>query len=456
MLKVVCKCCLSKKNGRYNYIVKDNNEIVEMDKDSFAYKFGIELTDVCSIRELVDISNLRENTENNIKIENKFIRLTKSGIEVSDSEFDGCEHIYIIENNKLIELDKKKANNTEDKGLEDTNDSIKNIIHTENTDITTDNDELAIDFSEFKSVESKLRTDEGFKENCEKCKGTGRYTGLDGMTYICTCNSESDIKNVEDTKLVSVKGLTVTNGTKNAIVADGIIPKGRINDEFTEELCSELIKRSVPKGYAIRGFNKYIKQLNSIIVACKVDGGSIDGSYLIGGDNGFGKTTFVNTCLKHLYNRNRKVVPYVTLASLARLRAKEESDIRETIAHGYVKKYEEEVAEDDYFGIVCKKYAWNDYMSADVLFCSLGGVPSIRLESEILAEVLRIRGMRQLPTIVTTEHSLYTYINNKDLNESIWGNILNFDTKGRFDKLSHISCYKKKKTNSDMIIGTNM
>lgn len=479
MLNILCKYKIG--NGRCKYIVElENNGLIAISKDDFTERFNQDIEDICPLRDITDISFINKSSMDWLKIKEKFIQVDLESIVISEDIPLEYNDIFIIEGkNKLKRLCREDIE-TEEIWGKDEEDGITQVekemsekdkliekIKTEivkkgvknNTlDEELDNEEvLNIDFKEFKSNIKDSEQKEGFSLDCKKCKGTGKYIGEDGLEYICTCNNNKDVDVITKKQESEIKTISVNKGTKNNIVANGIIPKERINDEFSEEKCSELIVKSVPKGYAIRGFKKYVEQLNEIILACKLDGIKIDGSYIIGGDNGFGKTTFVNTCLKHLYNRGKRVVPYITLSSLAKLRAEEESNIREMIAHGYVKKYEKiEVDTDDYCEIIEKKYEWEDYMKASVLFCSLGGLPCMRLESEILAEILRIRGMRQLPTIVTTENSLNLYVNNKDLNESIWGNILNFDEKGRYDKLTHVSCYKRKKTNSDVIIGSNI
>lgn len=425
--------------------IKGKDETEEMDLTG---EMGITEDDVNSEKEEEKV-NVDE-TETSVNEADESVEETE---ETAESADEGIEE-SANEADKSVE----ESVNEADKSVEE---PVKDLIREiEASNEIDSSEELVINTDDMEKEQTKIKEEQSKKIenaknkmvcNCRKCLDTGYYTDEMGITYKCTCGL------IDKKKEDKPKTVKATLGMEEAMIADGIIHRDRIHDEFVTEEGAKVLATSIPKGYNVNNFNKYCELLNSIITACKLDGVRVDASYLIGGDNGFGKTTFVNTCLKALYARNKKVVPYVTLYELARLRAQEENEIREKLIYGYRTEHESLETEEEYFEIVKRKYKWEDYLSADVLFCSLGSSTSVRLETEIMYEILRIRGMRRLPTIVTTENALSFYTNSKDMSKNTWGNMINYGkTTGVYDKLIHVSSYKKEKTYVDMNLGRDI
>lgn len=228
----------------------------------------------------------------------------------------------------------------------------------------------------------------------------------------------------------------VNNADKVSILAKKLVPDARIDDEYSEDILKEnLAKICEAQGCGIKGFGEYTSALNEILVA--ISTGTLRKSYIIGSPNGFGKTTFANTCIKRLDKMGYRAVPYISLFELAELRM-----IYERMLLGYLKKRvekdEEDTDDSEEF-----TYTWRDYLRADVVFTYLTILENKKIETAILKALLDIRGPKGLPTIVFTSSSLVPYLNDVTLKKVIWDDILAYsDDCDKADRLIHKACFK--------------
>lgn len=270
--------------------------------------------------------------------------------------------------------------------------------------------------------------------SCPKCGGTG-YIEIEalGLKVKCSCMIESPVKPSNKADITPEKPFYHVSGAqKELAVSKGLIPESRKDDEFDEDFFKErVIAMCKAQNCQVMDFQKYINTLNEVLVG--ISTGTLRKSFIIGAPNGFGKTTFVYTCLKRLLAMGKKVVPYISLFELAGLR--EEYEKR---AWGYIFKKKESVDNEEQ-----PTYTWNDYMQADVLFTYMTGLENMKLESRILKTIMEIRGPKELPTIVMTALSLKPYLMNPELKQFVWDDILAYsDDMAGCDRLVHRSCFK--------------
>ena len=121
--------------------------------------------------------------------------------------------------------------------------------------------------------------------------------------------------------------MIVRGGHKEMAVRLGIIPKSRVDVEYDVKKIEENImeqSRVSPRKFKVKGFNEYVQTLNSIISSIRV-GLKPKCSYIIGAPNGFGKTSFVTSCLKLMVAKELKAALYILL-ELAEIRVEDESE----------------------------------------------------------------------------------------------------------------------------------
>jgi len=254
-----------------------------------------------------------------------------------------------------------------------------------------------------------------------------------------------ELSNALGIKVKSTKGIAganretkkpvyhVTKADRISIEAKNLVPKSRIDDEYSEDVLKEnIVKICKAQGCEIKGFNDYTSALNEILVSISTD--VLRKSFILGAPNGFGKTTFANTCIKRLDKMGYKAVPYISLFELAELRM-----IQEKILLGYIKQgssgYENEVEDIE--------YTWRDYVKASVVFCYFTTIENKKIETAVLKALIDMRGVKGLPTVVFTSSSLVPYVNDSTLKRVVWDDILAYNDKDiRCDRLIHKSCYK--------------
>ena len=248
-----------------------------------------------------------------------------------------------------------------------------------------------------------------------------------GISVKCSCNIDGDSK----VKLLRADKpvYNVTNAHKELALEMGLIPEHRINDEYSREFAEQRISE-ICAAQSCAVVNSEVFLDTSDYILANISTGTLRKSYILGAPNSFGKTTFVNTCIKRLLAMNRKVTNYISLFELAVVRAEYEKELL-----GYKSKLDE--TEE------ISKFTWNDYMKSDVLFTYLTDLENRRIEAKILKIILDIRGPKELPTIVTTSSSLKPYLNDLELKKYVWNDILSYnDETASCDRLIHKSCFK--------------
>lgn len=251
-------------------------------------------------------------------------------------------------------------------------------------------------------------------------------------------------------------GITVAD--RNQAVFERLIPEAYKDCSFDVEHIKRNIRDAYSKSgklYKVYKFKQYEDVCNSILTTLRL-GKVPDRSYLIGAPNGFGKTSFVMECIMTLRKAGKIAAPFITLTELAQLRADDEhrlmnsfkkfsTDVKDGTtyyvenneSHEYIKKPQ----------IVINGYSFNEYMNAQCLFVGFSGILSKEVESNMLYQILSIRGAKGLPTIAVISTSLEPYERDRYLKEYIWDEIKNYNNSQSYDRVIHISCYKRKEMN---------
>ncbi len=253
----------------------------------------------------------------------------------------------------------------------------------------------------------------------------------------------------------------ITKGTKEAAVKAGIIPNAFIDCDFDLVRVKENQQKQFnasPRKFLVQNFDLYssiTSGIRSTIIANKLP----DQSYLIGAPNGFGKTSFVNSCILKLFAQNRMCTPYISLTDLAQVKLLNERRILSGITSKmHYKSFGKDISYDEYNEAIYEdinddsyvkkpmyiidKFSWSEYMSCDVLFCYFTDVGARVLESEIFKTVITVRGTKGLPTIAMISTSLNLYKKDANLAEYVWNEILSYDDTPSYDRVKHISCWK--------------
>ena len=159
-----------------------------------------------------------------------------------------------------------------------------------------------------------------------------------------------------------------------------------MEDEFNEDVLKSNIADMCRLGiFKISGYNNYIKLLYNILNSIKINQ-KLDSSYLIGAPNGFGKGTFVTTCLKLMDSKGMKAVPYISLLELEELLSNHRKKLLEENFIYRKKKTELEI--EEYIKTpeeVCvSSYSWNEYIQSDILFTYFTSLENKVIESNVL------------------------------------------------------------------------
>lgn len=260
--------------------------------------------------------------------------------------------------------------------------------------------------------------------SCPLCKDGVRIDKELGKEVVCSCQLNSNkVKVLREPKPV----FRVTEAHKEIALENGLVPESRINDQYDKEFFRVRIDEMCAKqNCKVKDYELYTETLDEISAAISL--GVLRNSYIIGAPNGFGKTTFVYSCIKKLIAMNRKVCDYISLFELAELRADREA----WILNNKSRQEEEE-----------RKFTWKDYMKADVLFTYFTDIENKKIESKALKTIIDIRGPKELPTIVMIASSLKPYVNDVELKRYVWDDILAYNDKNvSCDRLIHKSCFK--------------
>ena len=255
----------------------------------------------------------------------------------------------------------------------------------------------------------------------------------------------------------------LTKEDRQIAVDTSLVPDVYKDSAFNEEMIrANLVeqRQELKDTYTIRNFSDYIKTCNGILSAIRMKK-LPDKSYIIGAPTGFGKTSFVTECLITLNRHGFRVAPYITLSELNVLRVEEEkrlmspfivnesysSELKKDRALVYSYNINKGEAKTPRTVVGC--FSFSEYINSDCLFVALTGVNSKVTESYMLKQLLMMRSMKGLPTIVTTDVSLDIYFIDTNIKENIWVEMLIKKEKQYcYDRLFHVSTYKFKESGS--------
>lgn len=330
---------------------------------------------------------------------------------------------------------------------------------------------------------------------CLKCGGTGKVIDpVTGIEVACDCqiNLKQEVKNkaleflkkqqesknddgVEQGQFTQ----NLSNGEIKSVYCEGAVPEWRKDDNFSVEYLKEMIKaRYKVDSKPINGMNSYIDTLSKIYLNIQEDKKVVN-SYFISAHNGFGKTTFSNTCIKLLHSKGKSVVPYLPLVEIYNLinaenllfrlaKAKlvpaekqevfsysarndkilswDKTDIRDSQGNktdemvvgnysieNFVKKYSS-------FG-----YSYHDFLECEVLFTCLSEPFLQGIEMPTLAYILKERSRHGKPTIVFGDRAMGTYIKEGDT-KNYWDDLTvrtQYESRS-LDRMVYVTCYRSK------------
>lgn len=258
--------------------------------------------------------------------------------------------------------------------------------------------------------------------------------------------------------------LFIRKGDKIEAVRAGLVPAAYVDCEFSIEKIKENQKKQAnvsKRKFKVKNFDNY-KDVTTGIISTIISNMIPNQSYIIGAPNGFGKTSFVNTCIMRLHAQGRMCAPYISLTDLAQVKVANEKRLIEGIGarmvYGENSELYRDTSYEDYMDVVYEnfdsamytkkpinlidRYSWSEYMNCDVLFCYFTDVSSKVLESEMFKTAITVRGAKGLPTIAMISTSLLPYKKDTYLSEYVWNEILSYDDTPSCDRVKHVSCYK--------------
>lgn len=162
-------------------------------------------------------------------------------------------------------------------------------------------------------IESKDNKIEVIKKDISSIKGR-----VGGSRCLCSlCNDKGYIKDEKDDKFVcdcvltGVFGLTEYSGSRVTLEEfKRVIPKGYRLKNFKKDI---LLKKYKTDGLVVK-VDSFGDTLNRILE--DIDNNRLKNSYLIVGERGTGKSTFVYTAYKKLLSKGMVVTPYLELSDL--------------------------------------------------------------------------------------------------------------------------------------------
>lgn len=204
----------------------------------------------------------------------------------------------------------------ETKNVDKTNTELKTTSSPINKGIQLDfgdepDDEIIDDFTPTYSE---------YDPNCSICHGSGRVEDK-GFLKECSCGAK--IKKLrERNKIDNQPIFKITNAVKENVVSYGLIPEEYRDIEYDEKVMYNILsQRYRGKKVKVQNYSSFVNTLSTILASCRT-GQKLRHSYIIYGDKGFGKKTFVYTCLKYLYARNVPILcKYTSLSELGLLKA---------------------------------------------------------------------------------------------------------------------------------------
>lgn len=179
-----------------------------------------------------------------------------------------------------------------------------------------------------------------YKSDCKLCHGTGKVINRLGYVEECSCGralfeERERLKELQDKKPV----FSIPKSVSEIAVLKGLVPKEHEDIVYDSEYVYRRITGSIG-GDRVVGFENYDKAVCSIINACRT-GTKVRHSYLLAADTGFGKKSFVYTCLKYLLGRDVRVPKYLSLSEIGFLSEKRVKQAKALNVPTYYFRYNE-------------------------------------------------------------------------------------------------------------------
>lgn len=274
----------------------------------------------------------------------------------------------------------------------------------------------------------------------------------------------------------------LTDEDRDIAVGLALIPKAYREAAFNEQRIKSNLRESYSRSKGIRltyNFSEYISLCNTIISTIRL-GNLPERSYIIGAPNGFGRTSFVTECIITLNKNCYTCAPYISLRELSSVRRhqsrlalkpysyteyKKKLSANEETKAKLDREYLEYYQKDKDYALQPRKlnpsekypkefvwdqFSYDEYINAACVFVALTEPADKEVESYELKQLLTIRGMKGLPTIVMTGDSMNAYFTDEKLREQVWDEIITYKRDmGLYDMLLHVSCYSYKTYNID-------
>lgn len=336
------------------------------------------LSDVLILGRDIDVKSLDEKIvyiEKGVERHEEIIDYYKNNIDIQDVKLSS--EVIEAQSNKLADMQ------FEDKELD-----INDIIADE------EEEELEAEHEQLPGIPT-----------CEKCHGRGWYSGEFGVKIQCSCVEEKK-ERIEKAQKIE-EYAKVSGVDSDMLVQLGIIKEERKDDDFnsdrTRAFVNNMLQVFKECVCPTKSLNEYLDTMTKIIVELRA--GQLPAhSYFFSSHNGFGKETFVNTCNRIAFERQYKVVPYISLIELNEKRLDYLDDIKDR------KKL-----------LDSSEYTWSNYVNADIVFIYMASsapgqaYSRSELDDAVMAEfstldtLLKLRGKRNKPTIVMSDRRLLIY-----------------------------------------------
>lgn len=405
-------------------------QLLGLDAKGNVSKKLVENIDILEEDRNIDLEEYIDGVVNMEELKSSFKPKKKNVKEILSETYDKVDKELKSENNIDISIIEQELNGESNK-IEDSQkakEKCNEIVTSLNENIEYDSD-----------------------PNCSKCRGKGYILEpVLGLKIKCDCVDR--YKELKSSKEGTVHGIMKVKGT--ALLTEcmelGLIPRRRINDLLGfREMGDRIGALCKENGESINVYDyEMYKTAIKNVLSCFVVNKELDYSILFSAPNGFGKTTFVYSCLKLLVLNGKKVVPFVSLFELAQKRLDYMTDTtwrkgddyytdteRKMMANAsyngriqYNKKLkleqvdEEEITEPKKFidmtdaekdiyiqGIKDKNYTYKDYLDSDVLFCQLSVAEQSYIEISTLKSIMDYRGLHCKPTIIITDRNIEAY-----------------------------------------------
>lgn len=290
-------------------------------------------------------------------------------------------------------------------------------------------------------------------------------------------------ENIPDTKPIKKGFGRLTDEDRNLAAYLWLVPKEYRKAIFDIHKIKENVKRdwiNSKELYLTYYFKEYIELCTNILNTIRF-GELPKRSYIIGAPRGFGKASFVNECIMTLNKNCYRVAPYISLYELGEIRKIDTNNImrpysyfeyyrqiaedranKQEVDKEYLTQYTKNGIKGNYHieptinrGIdvtklktpkaVYGQYSYSEYINSACVFVALSGIASKDVESQELLQLMNIRSMKGLPTIVTVGTSLDPYTSDINLREQVWDDLLTrHEDEDLYDRLYHVSTYKFK------------